>query len=44
MSLADEHCLNQIKQRYGGSLKLRAGLKAIRYRCNHKSGFFSLDQ
>jgi len=42
MSLSDFHCLNQIKQRYGGNIKLRSGVKAIRDRLHHKSGIISL--
>jgi ubiquinol-cytochrome c reductase cytochrome b subunit len=30
--IRDEHCLNIIKQKYGGSIKLRSGTKSIRYR------------
>ena len=42
MDIRDEHCLQQIKQIYGGSLKLRSGAKAIRYRLHHKSGLLKL--
>lgn len=41
-SLADEHALSIIKNRYGGSIKLRSGVSALRYRLHHKAGFFSL--
>lgn len=30
--IRDEHCLNIIKQIYGGSIKLRSGTQSIRYR------------
>jgi len=42
MSLADEHALYQIKQKLGGSIKKRAGVKAIRYRLHHKEGMIAL--
>jgi hypothetical protein len=38
MDLRDHHALNLIKNRYGGSIKLRSGVKAIRYRLHHKDG------
>jgi hypothetical protein len=38
----DEPLLAQIKQRYGGSLKARAGINAVRYRLMHKEGFLLL--
>jgi ubiquinol-cytochrome c reductase cytochrome b subunit len=44
MSLADEHALFQIKQKLGGSIKLRSGVKAIRYRLHHKEGMNELIQ
>jgi ubiquinol-cytochrome c reductase cytochrome b subunit len=42
MSLSDEHALYQIKQKLGGSIKKRAGVKAIRYRLHHKEGMIAL--
>jgi ubiquinol-cytochrome c reductase cytochrome b subunit len=42
MRLADEHALAQIKQKFGGSIKLRSGTKAIRYRLHHKEGMIAL--
>jgi len=42
MSAADEFCLSQIKQNYGGSIKLRSGVKAIRYRLHNKAGMLAL--
>jgi ubiquinol-cytochrome c reductase cytochrome b subunit len=42
MDLKDEHALQQIKTKLGGSLKLRAGSKSIRYRLHHKKGFLDL--
>jgi hypothetical protein len=38
MDIRDERCLNIIKNRYGGSVKLRSGAKAVRYRIHHKEG------
>lgn len=42
MGLKDEHALMQIKQKLGGSLKLRSGSKSIRYRLHHKKGIENL--
>jgi len=42
MDIRDEHCLNIIKNIYGGSLKLRSNDNAIRYRLHHKSGLLKL--
>ena len=42
MEIRDEHCLNIIKNNYGGSLKLRSNANAIRYRLHHKSGLLKL--
>lgn len=42
MELRDKHCLYQIKQKYGGSVKLRAGDNHLRYRLHHKAGLLSL--
>lgn len=38
VDVRDIYCLSVIKQRYGGSIKLRAGTKSIRYRLHHKKG------
>ena len=42
MDIIDEHTLNIIKNVYGGSIKLRSGSKAIRYRLHHKSGLLAI--
>jgi hypothetical protein len=42
MDLRDEHCLYLIKQKLGGSIKLKSGAKAVRYRLHHKEGIFNL--
>lgn len=42
MGIEDEHTLLQIKQKLGGSVKLRAGVNAIRYRLHHKAGMLDL--
>lgn len=42
MDIRDEHALKIIKNIYGGSIKLRSGDRAIRYRLHHKSGLLSL--
>jgi hypothetical protein len=42
MELQDKHCLYLIKQRYGGSIKLRNGKNHLRYRLHHKTGLLKL--
>jgi len=42
MDIRDEHALQIIKNVYGGSIKLRSGANALRYRLHHKSGLFIL--
>ena len=42
MSLSDYHALAIIKQKLGGSIKLRSGVKAIRYRLHNKKGMINL--
>lgn len=42
MSLEDEHALAIIKQNLGGSLKLRSGVRALRYRLHNKKGMIEL--
>lgn len=42
MGIRDEHCLNQIKNKYGGSIKLRSNSNALRYRLHHKDGLLKL--
>jgi hypothetical protein len=42
MDIRDQHCLYQIKQKFGGSVKLRSGVKAVRYRLHHKKGLLDL--
>jgi hypothetical protein len=42
MELRDKHCLYQIKQKFGGSVKLRAGDNHLRYRLHHKAGLLNL--
>jgi hypothetical protein len=40
MDIIDKKALYKIKQRYGGSVKLRAGVASqnLRYRLHHKEG------
>jgi len=40
--LRDVRCLNLIKQKYGGSIKVRTNQNHIRYRLHHKSGLLNL--
>ena len=42
MDIRDEHALQIIKNTYGGSIKLRSGCKALRYRLHHKAGLLNL--
>lgn len=42
MSLQDEHALAIIKQKLGGSIKLRSGVKALRYRLHNNSGMVNI--
>jgi hypothetical protein len=40
--LRDEYTLFIIKQKYGGSVKLRSGVSAVRYRLHDKKGLINL--
>ena len=42
IGLEDEHALAIIKQNLGGSVKLRSGVKALRYRLHNKKGMIEL--
>jgi ubiquinol-cytochrome c reductase cytochrome b subunit len=42
MSLYDEHVLKYIQNKLGVSIKLRSGVKAIRYRLHNKEGMLNL--
>lgn len=42
MDIRDEHALQIVKNVYGGSIKLRSGANAIRYRLHHKAGLLTL--
>lgn len=42
MDIRDEHALQIIKNVYGGSIKPRSGVRALRYRLHHKSGLLDL--
>ena len=42
MDIRDEHALQIVKNVYGGSIKLRSGAKAIRYRLHNKAGLLVL--
>ena len=42
METRDKHCLYQIKQRFGGSVKLRSGVNWLRYRMHHRKGMLDL--
>ena len=42
IKLRDVRCLNLIKQKYGGSVKVRANQNHLRYRLHHKKGLIHL--
>lgn len=42
MSLKDGHALAVIKEKLGGSIKHRSGVKALRYRLHNKAGIINL--
>lgn len=42
MSLSDEYALRFIQNKLGGSIKLRSGVKAVRYRLHNKKGMIEL--
>nr|YP_009184584.1 putative LAGLIDADG homing endonuclease [Treubaria triappendiculata]ALO62682.1 putative LAGLIDADG homing endonuclease [Treubaria triappendiculata] len=42
MGICDEHALNKVKQKLGGSVKLRSGARAFRYRLHDKQGMIDL--
>ena len=42
MSLRDERLLQEVKNEYGGSIKLRSNANALRYRLHHLSGLLKL--
>jgi hypothetical protein len=42
MDLRDERALQAVKNVYGGSIKLRSGVSALRYRLHNKAGLLCL--
>lgn len=44
LELRDKQCLYAVKQRFGGSVKLRSGINHIRYRLHHKQGILNIIQ
>ena len=42
MELRDKQCLYAVKQKFGGSVKLRSGINHIRYRLHHKQGIINM--
>jgi hypothetical protein len=44
MELRDKHCLYQVKDKFGGQVKLRAGQNHLRYRLHNKKGMLNLIQ
>lgn len=44
MGIADEHCLRYIQKKLGGTIKVRSGVKAFRWRLHNKKGMITLIQ
>lgn len=42
VEMRDKHCLYQIKQKFGGNIKLKSGVNWLRYRLHHKSGLINI--
>jgi hypothetical protein len=42
MDSRDSYCLYIIKNKYGGSVRLRSGSNSFRYRLHHKEGLLRL--
>jgi len=42
--IRDKNCLYQIKQKFGGSIKLRTNLNHLRFRMHHKKGMLDIIQ
>jgi hypothetical protein len=42
METRDKHCLYLIKQKFGGSIKLKSGINFVRYRLHHQKGLLNL--
>ena len=42
MDIRDERALQAVKNVYGGSIKLKSNVKALRYRLHHKEGLIKL--
>jgi ubiquinol-cytochrome c reductase cytochrome b subunit len=42
MDIRDEQALQTVKNVYGGSIKLRAGVSALRYRLHNKEGLLNI--
>lgn len=42
MDVRDKHCLFQIKDKFGGSIKVKQGLNWLRYRLHHKIGIIKM--
>jgi len=40
--IRDKNCLYQIKQKFGGAIKLRTNLNHLRYRMHHKQGMLDI--
>jgi hypothetical protein len=42
VELRDKQCLYIVKQRFGGSVKLRSGINHLRYRLHNKQGIINI--
>jgi hypothetical protein len=42
MELRDKHCLFLIKNKFGGSIKIKNNVNFLRYRLHHKEGIINM--
>lgn len=42
MEIRDKHCLYQIKEKFGGSIKIKSDVNFLRYRLHHKIGIINI--
>jgi hypothetical protein len=42
MEVRNKNCLFQIKNKFGGSIKIKQGLTYLRYRLHHKNGLINI--
>jgi len=42
MEIRDKHCLYQVKEKFGGSIKIKSDVNFLRYRLHHKDGIINI--